>query len=425
MVSAAVAISALVGAYGAAQAGDKAAAVRDYLAGADAAGAGHRDVAVRDYLAGEAADPTYALNYFALADLLVQAREYAAAQIQLQRLLALNPRTAYAHYYLALVLEAQHQNNAALKNLDAELQINPSYAPAKRARAEVLAVLNASPAQTAAVPAPTAAPSASATAHPPLHPAIKAAPRAVARVTPVPVAKATQMPAPSYTNFPVPTPRPTPTPLPTPLPPPAPTTFVLTPAVTADAKGYLLEVTRGIAFTQALPPAPAANAQTERTIADNLGRRGSYDALISSGTAELNAGRVQLARRAFASAGEKQSTDWRAPYLEGLAAQADGDLQGARGLFTTASQRAKRPEILTSLAVVDVRLNDLARALTEAQSAAGLDAAYQPAQFVAGLTALASGDAATAARRLEAAVALGHAPERTQYFLDVAQRSAK
>ena len=64
----------------------------------------------------------------------------------------------------------------------------------------------------------------------------------------------------------------------------------------------------------------------------------------------------------------------------------------------------------------------MARASTEAQDAAALDAAYQPAQFTAGLIALATGDAATAARWLEATAALGHAPERALFFLDLAQR---
>ncbi|MGP6156627.1 MAG: tetratricopeptide repeat protein [Vulcanimicrobiaceae bacterium] len=394
----------------AAQAGDKAAAVRHYLAGSDAAGAGHRDAAVHEFLAGEAADPAYALNYFALADLDVQARDYPAAQAQLQRLIALNPSTPYAHYYLALVLEAQHQNNLALKNLNVELQLDPAYAPAKRARTEVLAVLGETPAQT------TAAPASSPAVRPTLHATVKVVPRASAQPSPKP----------TFTNFPVPTPRPTATPLPTPSPTATPTPFVLTSVMTADAKGYLLEVARDVAFTQALPPvAPQDPQSVERAIDGNLGHRGSYDALLSNGTLALKAGRTQLARQAFESASEKDPTDWRAPYLEGLAAQADGDLQPARSLLLVALGRAKRPEILTSLAIVDVRMNDLARASSEAQNAANLDAAYLPAQFTAGQIDLANGDAATAARRLQATVALGHAPERTPFFLDLAQRALK
>jgi hypothetical protein len=388
-----------------AESADKAAAVRHYLAGADAAAAGRRDAAVREYLAGEAADPTYALNYFALTDLAVQSRDYAAAQSQLQRLLVLRPSTPYAHYYLALVLEAQHQNEAALEHINAELQINPSYAPAKRARNELLAVLGATAQPAQPAPATTAA-----TARPALHPAVKVTARAT----------------PGFRNFPVPTPRPTPTPSATPLPTPSPTPFMLTSAMTEDAKGYLLEIARDVAFTQALPPAGSAQDPhtVERTIAANLGRHGSYDALLSSGSAALVGGRVQLAHQAFDSASQKRPGEWRPVYLEGLSAQADRDLQPARALFVTALQRARRPEILTSLAIVDLRLNDPVRAASEAQSAAALDAAYQPAQLTAGLIALAAGDAATASRRLQDAVALGHAPERAPLFLDLAQRAA-
>jgi tetratricopeptide (TPR) repeat protein len=352
-----------------AQTGERKAALRHYIAGADAASAGHNDAALHEFLAGEAADPTYPPNYFASADIDVQSRDYAGAQVQLQRLIALNPRTPYAHYYLALVLEAQRQPNLALKNLDAELSVNPGYAPAKRARSEVLAALGAAPAPRRTV---------------------------------------TALPAPP----------------PTPLPTPSPTPFVLTPAMTDDAKGYLLEIAGDVNFTQALAPAgPPPDPQTvERTIKANEGRRGSYDALLSNGIAALNGGRPQLAREAFDSASQKLPTDWRAPYLEGLAAQADRDLPAARALFETASQRANRPEILTSLALADVRLSDTARASNEAQNAAELDAAYQPAQLTAGLMALAGGDAATAVRRLQAANALGQTPDRTPFFLNLAQR---
>ncbi|MGP6159883.1 MAG: hypothetical protein ACLPYS_20700, partial [Vulcanimicrobiaceae bacterium] len=359
--------------------------MRHYVAGANAATAGRPDDALREYQAGEAADPTYALNYFASADLEVLKRDFPAAQAELQRLVALSPRTPYAHYYLALVLETQQQHQLALKNLDAELQINPTYVPAQRARSQVLAKLGATTAQKSA-------------------------------------------PKPAVPNFPVPTPQRTPTVVLTasPAPTPAPTPFVLTPAMTENAKGYLLDLSREVAFTQALSPAgPAQDPQTvERAIKDNEGRRGSYDALLSNGAAALTAGRPHLAREAFASASQKQPTEWRAPYLEGLAAQADDDLPAARALFVAAAQRSTRPEILTSLALVDVRLNDVARATVEAQQAAALDAAYQPAQFAAGLLELANGDAATAARRLQAGAALGHTPDRTQSFLDIAQRAA-
>jgi hypothetical protein len=188
---------------------------------------------------------------------------------------------------------------------------------------------------------------------------------------------ATPTPKPAFTSFPVPTPRRTLTALPTASPTPSPTPFVLTSAK-VSAKEYLLDIARDIAFTQALSPAgPPQDPQTvERTIKANEGRRGSYEALLSNGTAALTAGRPQLAHEAFDSASQKQPTDWRAPYLEGLVAQGDRDLPAARALFVTASQRAQRPEILTSLALVDVRLNDMARASAEAQDAAALDAAY-------------------------------------------------
>jgi Flp pilus assembly protein TadD len=192
-----------------------------------------------------------------------------------------------------------------------------------------------------------------------------------------------------------------------------------------DAKGYLLEVARDPDFTQALPAVqPAADPKdVERVIRDNLGRRGSYDALMSAGTSALSAGRSELARDAFDAASRQRPSDWRPPYLAGLAAQADGDLERARALFVAASQRANRPEILTSLAIIDVRLNDPSHAVAEARSAVQLDAAYGPAQFTAGMLALASGDAVTASQLLEAALALGHAPERTSYFLDLARRA--
>ena len=192
-----------------------------------------------------------------------------------------------------------------------------------------------------------------------------------------------------------------------------------------DAKGYLLEVARDLSFTQALPAAQATAdpKDIERVIKDNLGRHGSYDALLSAGTSALSAGRAELARDAFDAASRHRPSDWHPPYLEGLAAQADGDLQRARALFVAASQRANRPEVLTSLAITDVRLNELSRASAEARNAALLDAAYGPAQFTAGMLALASGDAGSASRLLEATLALGHAPERTSYFLGLAQRA--
>jgi Flp pilus assembly protein TadD len=418
----AVAAACLLGAWSPAGAltDDRAAAVRHYVDGADAASAGNRAAALHEYLAGEAADPTYSLNYFASAGLEVQGGDYAAAQAQLQRLIALSPRTPYAHYYLALVLEAQQRDDVALKNFDAELQINPTYAPAKRARKQLLAAFGPAILGTAAsAPSPTASPA--------LRAAMKIAAHPTAEPTPV------------FRNFPGPTPWPTATALPPPpklampapklampSPTPSPRPFVLTPRMMAEAKGYLLEIARDVAFTQALPPAgaPQEPDALERTIQSNLSDRGSYDVLVSSGTAALCAGRPDLAREAFDAASQKRPNDWRAPYLEGMAAQSDGDLQAARALFAIGLERERRPEILTSLAIVDVRLNDLARASAEAESGAALDAGYQPAQFTAGLIPLALGDAATASRLLQAAVALDHAPARTAFFLDLAQRAA-
>jgi len=110
-----------------------------YLDGANAERRGDLAAADRAYRAGISADPTLASNYFAVADLDIRAARYGDAQIQLARLVARLPREPYAHYYLALVQHRLHQDGVAVENLDAELRLRPGFAPARNARALIVA----------------------------------------------------------------------------------------------------------------------------------------------------------------------------------------------------------------------------------------------------------------------------------------------
>jgi len=73
--------------------------------------------------------------------------------------------------------------------------------------------------------------------------------------------------------------------------------------------------------------------------------------------------------------------------------------------------------VYVSLAVADIEEGDDASAQLSAERAVQMEPNYLPGHFTAGVAAMLNADAPTAERELAAALNLGGAPSRTQYFL--------
>jgi tetratricopeptide (TPR) repeat protein len=194
-------------------------------------------------------------------------------------------------------------------------------------------------------------------------------------------------------------------------------------SVTADARSYLLAVSRDLNFTRALPdgdPTMSTSDLQARLRSALAARTFSIEDLMRIGSSALLSGRLAIAERAFDGATGRAPSDWRGPYLQAMVARASGDDQKARTLLQEAASRAQRPEIFTSLAIVDLENGNLGAARQNAERAVNLEPNYTPGRFTAGMLALIGSDREAAARNLAAATNLSGAPARSNYFFQLA-----
>jgi tetratricopeptide (TPR) repeat protein len=426
-------------------------AATDYGLGNVAQRAGDDSTAVLAYARGEATDPQYVWNFIALGQASARLGRLAPAETQLRRAVQLAPTMQFLHYDLAMVELSEKRPADALQDLDAELRISPGFPPAVQSRRHAAAglarlrrhvVARASPSPTTglrpspspqAIASPTIAPSAAAVlAHlpattpraalDPLPSNVHTHNNAFARTSKVArtVADAIRATRAPTDNPRAQTPEPAPAPTPTPEPTPPPTPTPLPPSVAADARDYLLAVSRDLAFTHALPewePGLSTPVLAQRLASALATRTWSIDALLRLGTSALVSGRLALAERAFDAASGRGRSDWRGPYLQALTARAAGDDAGALELLREAKSRAERPETYTSLAIIELERGDTTAARASAERAVSLEPAYGPGRFTAGMLALIQSDTAAAARNLEFATNLSGMPGRSGYFL--------
>jgi tetratricopeptide (TPR) repeat protein len=422
-------------------------AATDYRLGDVAQRAGDDTTAVLAYARGEATDPQYVWNFIALGQASARLGRLAPAETQLRRAVELAPTMQFLHYDLAMVELSEHRPSDALRDIDAELRISPDFVPAiqsrrvaaaqlARLRRHVLARASPSP---AASPAPSPSPQSNASPRPTASPTTAPVVPAVLAHLPVPTRPAALDPLPSNVRVRDKTPvrtsnaarvvaaaiRPTTAPTdepqtPTPEPTLPPTPTPLPPSVAADARAYLLAVSRDLAFTHALPawdPGLSTPELAQRLSAELSRRTWSIDVLLRLGTSALVSGRLALAERAFDAASARGGADWRGPYMQALTARAAGDDARALGLLRDANTRAERPETYTSLAIIELEHDDTIAARASADQAVSLQPSYGPGRFTAGMLALIQSDAADAARNLGAAADLSGMPGRSGYFL--------
>jgi len=432
-------------------------AVVDNRAGNVALRAGDRAAAERFYLAGESADRAYAWNFVALGQLYARAGDRERADAQLRAASAADPNMAFIHYNLGIVELDEHLYAAALSDFEAELKRSPGFKPAMIGRAEALEKIGRR-GEALALYRRAGVTNANGK-HPVKLPALKA--QQIVQPSPSPTAVAlASSPTPTPTAPPSPTPAARSTrkrpstrgviriaaasaePLPTAARPPwattsgpknpnlesAPPTPAPKPlaAVIADARSYVAGVGQDLNFTRALPRADPnqSTATLQRKLGVQLSRNNvDIEGALSTGSAALLSGRLELATNAFRGVADAAPRDWRGPYLAGLTAQASGDTGRARSWFTEALAREGRPEPYTSLAILDMNDGDMAGATSDARKATAIDPTYGPGRFVAGMIDLVQTNVRAAERNLEAAIALGGAPSRTEYFVNALQQS--
>jgi tetratricopeptide (TPR) repeat protein len=414
-----------------------------YRVGNVAQRAGDDTTAIVAYARGEAADPQYVWNYIALGQISARLGRTRPADEQLRRAVALQPTMQFLHYDLAMVELDERRPADALRDFNAELAISRDFKPALSGRVVAAARVAHSHAHVAAAPpaprvspTPTSSPSPAVSPTPSVAPTAKPTtkPTASPRATPVRVAanvqprkwKPTVVPgrpqAPDDPAAPLsaqsvaaaPATQP-----PATLPPGTPPPTAMPPSVAADARAYLLAVSRDLNFTRALPaadPALSTSELSDRIRAATSARTWSTDDLLRLGTSALLSGRLSLAERAFDAASGRARADWRGPYLQALVARINGDDARARALLEEAIARTPRPEAYTSLAIVDLEVGNPAPALRSANQAVELDPSYGPGRFTAGMLALIDDDRETAANNLAAATSLRGAPARASYF---------
>jgi tetratricopeptide (TPR) repeat protein len=410
----------------------------DYRAGNVQLGAGDENAASADYLAGERHGPTYPWNFIALGQLYSRQGKFLDADANLRAAIGIAPKLQFLHYDLGTVELREGLGAAALADFEAELKLSPGYLAAIQGKA-------------------TAAAMASARGAIAVRGRPSVGPRKIAQTRPLPSPSAKLLihilvapspsPTPSPTLTPTPTPAPTPESTPTPAPAATRVAHKLSPKIVAsaashakqtrpkplessspppdlagiasDARGYLLGVAQDLSFTRALPAADMSDspAQLEAKI---TAARAKPD-LLRLGAGALLQGDLGAAASAFSTAASLFPTDWQPVYLAGLTAQARGDDASARSLFATAARiGGARPEPYTSLAIEALSAGDVAGALADARRAGALDPSYEPARFTAGMLAILSADAPLARTELQAAIALGGAPDRTGYFFNQA-----
>jgi Flp pilus assembly protein TadD len=334
----------------------------DYRAGNVALGANDERAATADYLKGEHNGPTYPWNFIALGQLYAREGNSLAADANLRAALGIAPNMQFLHYDLGAVELREGLGAAALSDFAAELKLSPGYKPAIQGMAEATTLARAHGALAVGL----------ATAPPPK--------RKQARPIPKPTETLGIKPlvAPSPTPAPTPTPTPTPAPTSTPTATPAPT-----PVPTRIAK-HVLHKTAASAITipkiKQLKPTPLTSSSPPPDLASIASDARGY---------LLGVAQDLSFTRALPQADTSDSTT----QLEAKIA--------------TARDKAD----LLRFGTGALLQGDLGAAATAYSSASRLyPTDWQPA-YLAGLTAQARGDDASARALFATAARLGGRPE--------------
>jgi tetratricopeptide (TPR) repeat protein len=180
----------------------------DYRAGNVHLGANDETAAAADYLSGERQGPTYPWNFIALGQLYAREGKFLEADANLRAAVGIAPKMQFLHYDLGTVELHEGLGAAAQADFATELKLSPGYRPAIQGMAAAAATAG----------------SHGAVAFRTMPPAAK---RKIVHGSPAPRPSATLgikvLVAPSPSPTPTPTPTPAPTPTQTATPTPAPT----------------------------------------------------------------------------------------------------------------------------------------------------------------------------------------------------------
>ncbi len=180
----------------------------DYRAGNVELGANDEKAAEADYLAGERRGPTYPWNFIALGQLYAREGNSLGADANLRAAVGVAPTMQFLHYDLGAVELREGLGAAALSDFAAELKLSPGYQPAIQGMTDAAAMARAHGALAVglgSISRPKLRPSPKPTATLGIKPLVAPSP------TPAPTATPTPTPTPTSTPSPVPTPAPTPT----------------------------------------------------------------------------------------------------------------------------------------------------------------------------------------------------------------------
>jgi outer membrane biosynthesis protein TonB len=179
----------------------------DYRAGNVELGANDEKAAEADYLAGERRGPTYPWNFIALGQLYAREGNSLGADANLRAAVGIAPTMQFLHYDLGAVELREGLGAAALSDFAAELKLSPGYKPAIQGMADAAAMAHAHGALAVGL---------GPVAHPKLRPSPK--PTATLGIKPLVAPSPSPVPTPTPTPAPTSTPTPTPEPVPTPTP---------------------------------------------------------------------------------------------------------------------------------------------------------------------------------------------------------------
>jgi tetratricopeptide (TPR) repeat protein len=182
----------------------------DYRAGNVELGANDEKAAEADYLAGERGGPTFPWNFIALGQLYAREGNSLGADANLRAAVGIAPTMQFLHYDLGAVELREGLGAAALSDFAAELKLSPGYRPAIQGMADAAAMARAHGALAVGL---------GSVARPKLRPS----PKPTATLGIKPLIAPSPTPAPTPTPTPTPTPAPSPTSTPTPVPTPTPT----------------------------------------------------------------------------------------------------------------------------------------------------------------------------------------------------------
>jgi Flp pilus assembly protein TadD len=182
-----------------------------YRAGNVELGASDEKAAEADYLAGEHHGPTYPWNFIALGQLYAREGNSLGADANLRAAVGIAPTMQFLHYDLGAVELREGLGAAALSDFAAELKLTPGYKPAIQGMADAAAMARAHGALAVGL-GPVSPSKLAKKVHP--------SPKPTATLAIKPLIAPSPTPAPTATPTPVPTPTETPTPTPVPAPTP-------------------------------------------------------------------------------------------------------------------------------------------------------------------------------------------------------------